>query len=269
VSSRRPAGKGRDWAKGPFAARIALAWLFRSGSYVIMPMTWLEDVSMRLLCALVLASSLWVLPVALGDGGAAAVVALIRSPSVSERQLVLEAKLLCGMTDGRFGCQQAPGDVQHGKNATPGTSGETTPDATPQGVTGEQSAPQPAAGTNGAGTPGQDAQIAKPGEHSCPPGYRVLAVPKDFGYCEPPEGTADAAATACQHGMVGTPPADCHCPRNSELLGGNCVHYNATCHSGLPAASAPEPCPGAEEKLACKMRPDGLKDCCCLTYDKL
>jgi hypothetical protein len=26
---------------------------------------------------------------------------------------------------------------------------------------------------------------------------------------------------------------------------------------------------GAEEKLACKMRQDGLKDCCCLLYDKL
>jgi hypothetical protein len=41
----------------------------------------------------------------------------------------------------------------------------------------------------------------------------------------------------CEHGMVGTPP-NCHCPKNSELLGGNCVHYTATCSNGL-AVDAP------------------------------
>jgi hypothetical protein len=225
-----------------------------------------KGVSMRLLCAFVLASVLWLLSLALGGDRAAAVVQFIRPPSVPERQLVLEAKFVCGMSDGKFGCQQAPGAVQHGKNATPGTNGET-PGAAPQDMTGEQNTTGPAAGTNGAGTTGQDAP--KPGEHACPPGYRVLAVPKEFGYCEPPEGTADAASAACQHGMVGTPPTNCHCPKNSELLGGNCVHYSATCRSGLPADSAPQACQGTDEKLACKMRRDGLKDCCCLTYDKL
>ena len=37
----------------------------------------------------------------------------------------------------------------------------------------------------------------------------------------PPDGTA------CQGGMVGTPP-NCSCPPSSELLGGNCVRYTAT-----------------------------------------
>jgi hypothetical protein len=52
-------------------------------------------------------------------------------------------------------------------------------------------------------------------------------------------------------------------------LGGNCVHYTATCRNGLGADFTPQPCAGADEKLSCKTRPDGLKDCCCLTYDKL
>jgi hypothetical protein len=73
----------------------------------------------------------------------------------------------------------------------------------------------------------------------------------------------------CQHGMVGTPP-NCHCPKSSELLGGNCIHYTATmCQNELPVNVNPEPCQDVEAKLSCKMREDGLKDCCCLTYDKL
>jgi len=68
---------------------------------------------------------------------------------------------------------------------------------------------------------------------------------------------------------VGAPPG-CHCPKSSELLGGNCVHYTTTaCQTELPANVNPETCQGADEKLACKPRQDGLKDCCCLTYDKL
>jgi hypothetical protein len=161
---------------------------------------------MRLLCAFVLASSLSVLPLALGGDNALAVLA-------------------CGMFDGKFQCKAAPGGGPHGKNADTGGSTET-PQSSPEGVTGGQ-------GTTETNT-GQT-----------------------------PDGT-----TACQHGMVGTPPNDCRCPPNSELLGGNCVHYTATCSNGLAANVNPQPCQGAEEKLACKMRDDGLKDCCCLTYDK-
>jgi hypothetical protein len=57
---------------------------------------------MRWLCAFVLASSLWVLPSARGEG-AEAVAQFIRLSSESERQLVIEAKFVCGMCDGRFG----------------------------------------------------------------------------------------------------------------------------------------------------------------------
>jgi hypothetical protein len=209
-----------------------------------------DGVSMRLLCAFVLAASLWVLPLALGGDAAVAVMA-------------------CGMFDGKFECRAAPGGVAHGKNATPGAE-SASPDESPQGTTGgEQGTTNPPADMNGAGNAGQGTQTVAPGEHACPPGYRVLAVPTKFGYCEPPGGTPEATSTPCQHGMVGTPPNDCHCPRNSELLGGNCVHYSATCHSALAADAIPQPCLGAEEKLACKMRQDGLKDCCCLTYDKM
>jgi hypothetical protein len=236
-----------------------------------MSVTSSDGVSMRVLCAFVLAAFLWVLSSALGGDGAMALAQFIRPSSVSEPPLVLEAAFVCGMFDGKFGCKSAPGGVDHGKNATPGIP-SATPDASP-GVTGDTT--NPAAATYGAGNAGQGSQsgleekeTAKPGEHSCPPGYRVLAVPTKFGYCEPPGGTPAADAT-CQHGMVGTPPNNCHCPKNSELLGGNCVHYSATCRSGLAADSIPQPCQGADEKLACKTRQDGLKDCCCLTYDKL
>lgn len=32
---------------------------------------------------------------------------------------------------------------------------------------------------------------------------------------------------------------------------------------------ASEACGSVEEKLSCKMRADGLKDCCCVLYDKM
>jgi hypothetical protein len=225
---------------------------------------------MRRLCPFVLASSLWVLPLALGGEGAEAVAQFIRPSSESERQLVLEAKFVCGMSDGKFGCKYVPGGVvEHGKSATPGVNNVNPPDDAPEGSTGEQDATAPV-GNTGQGAQGgvAEQEVVKPGEHSCPPGYRVLAVPTKFGYCEP-SGRPEAANPTCQHGMVGTPPNNCHCPKNSELLGGNCVHYSATCSKGLAADFIPQPCEGADEKLACKMRQDGFKDCCCLTYDKL
>jgi hypothetical protein len=223
---------------------------------------------MRLLCAFVLAAFSWVLPLALGGDGAVALVQCNRPSSASEPQLVLEAGMICGMFDGRFTCKTGASVPAQGKNAIPGARSEI-PEEAPEGRGGTwQGMTTPPAGTDGAGNGGQGTQTVAPGEHSCPPGYRVLAVPGKDGYCEPPEGTAEAISAGCQHGMVGTPP-NCHCPRNSELLGGNCVHYSATCTTALAADAIPQPCQGAEEKLACKMRQDGLKDCCCLTYDKL
>ena len=52
-------------------------------------------------------------------------------------------------------------------------------------------------------------------------------------------------------------------------LGGNCVRYTAsTCSNAIAVDAAPQACSGVEEKLSCRMREDGLKDCCCVTYDK-
>ena len=224
---------------------------------------------MRRHCAFVLASYLWVLPLALGGDGAAAVAQFTRPSSEAETQSVLEATYLCGMSDGSFGCKYVPGAVEHGKSATPGLNNAKPPDVAPESTTGEQGATAPAGNTSKGPQGGVAVQEAvKPGEHACPPGYRVLAVPTQSGYCEL-AGTPAEADTACQHGMVGTPPNNCHCPKDSEQLGGNCVHYSATCRNGLAADFTPQPCAGADEKLACKMRQDGLKDCCCLTYDKL
>jgi hypothetical protein len=145
------------------------------------------------------------------------------------------AGIVCGTFDGKFSCRSdSKAAKQFGKNATPGapigndSAGESM---------GGQEAPPPAAGG------GWNADQGTAG------------------------GTQDAA-TGCQHGMVGTPP-NCQCPKNSELLGGNCVHYTASaCSSGLASDALPQACRSAEEKVSCTMRQDGLKDCCCLTYDK-
>jgi hypothetical protein len=210
---------------------------------------------MRLVCAFMLATFLGALTLALGCDTAFAI-------------------FQCGMVNGSFSCQPTTGGEMHGKNAGP--PGSETRDETPQADTG--GAPQgtalpPATGNGAPAQGGQSAPVdygAKPGEHACPPGYTVLAAPGKYGYCQPPtRGSAEAAASACQHGMVGAPP-NCHCPKSSELLGGNCVHYTATmCQNELPVNVNPEPCQDVEAKLSCKMRQDGLKDCCCLTYDKL
>jgi hypothetical protein len=200
------------------------------------------------------------LPLGLAGGGSGALAQPVRLSLAAPPQAVVGVVFRCGTYDGRFQCRQDSGGPAMGKNATPGASTEPSPEppGTWTALPGEAPPGAPP-------VPGQE--VVGPGEHSCPPGYKVLAVPTAFGYCEP-AGTPAAAAAGCQNGMVGTPP-DCHCPQNSELLGGNCVHYAAICQNGLAADYSPQPCAGVEEKLACKLRQDGLKDCCCLTYDKL
>ena len=189
--------------------------------------------------------------------------AQVRTPSPLQAPApLLEAMYKCGMFDGSWGCRQVPGNVDHGKNANPAVAPAEAPEAAPV----DPGALAPPV-TPGPWSQSVEQEAVKPGEHSCPPGYKVLAEPGPYGYCEPP-GTPAAVNTACERGMSGTPP-NCACPKNSELLGGTCVHYTATCRNALAADAAPQVCMGAEEKLACKMRQDGLKDCCCLTYDRM
>lgn len=161
----------------------------------------------------------------------AAALEQVKRPA-PEPRLVLHVGFVCGTFDGHFTCKNDPGSVQqYGKNAGPAPS-VRSPDVTPDSMTG---APAPAATGGDQGTW---------------------------------QATTPDAASTCQHGMVGTPP-DCHCPKNSELLGGNCVHYTASaCSNGLASDALPQACRKVEEKLACKMRDDGLKDCCCVTYDQ-
>jgi len=143
----------------------------------------------------------------------------------------LEAAIVCGTFDGKFTCKAGPGATPRGKNAGPAI--DTVP---PADLPESSPAPSDPGGTTG--NPGQwDAT-----------------------------GTPAPSGTQCGRGMIGTPP-NCQCPPNSELLGGNCVRYTAVC-TALAANVNPAPCKSAEEKLACKMRDDGLKDCCCLTYSK-
>jgi hypothetical protein len=142
------------------------------------------------------------------------------------------AGIVCGMFDGKFSCRSdSKAAPQFGKNATPGAP-----------ISNQDNSSQEPIG-------GQDAGGGWNTEQST-------------------AGGAPDAATGCQHGMVGTPP-NCRCPPSSELLGGNCVRYTASaCSNGLASDALPQACQGVEEKLSCNMRQDGLKDCCCVTYDK-
>jgi len=162
--------------------------------------------------------------------GIAAVLALLPYP-IDGGSPSLQAKIVCGNFGDGFTCKNDSGpSTQFGKNAVPG-------------------APQ------------------RPPEASPP-----AAMPEGTwqGQTVPGQGTAGAPAdpSICQNGMVGAPP-DCRCPKNSELLGGNCVHYTASaCSSGMAPDALPQACRGVEEKVSCSLRQDGLKDCCCVIYDK-
>ena len=127
-----------------------------------------------------------------------------------------QAKIVCGNFGEGFTCKSDPGaGEQFGKNATPGTRPQA-PEASPP------AAVMPEGTWQGQTVPGQSGQGA-------------AGVPAD--------------PSACQSGMVGTPP-NCRCPPNSELLGGNCVRYTASaCSNGLAADALPQSCRGVEEKL--------------------
>lgn len=147
----------------------------------------------------------------------------------------VQAKIVCGNFGEGFTCKSDPGaGGQFGKNATPGAAPQA-PEASPP------AAAMPEGTWQGQTVPGGAGQGA-------------AGVPAD--------------PSACQNGMVGTPP-NCRCPPNSELLGGNCVRYTASaCSNGLAADALPQSCRGVEEKLSCTLRQDGLKNCCCVIYDK-
>src|SRR3990172_9918141 len=87
-----------------------------------MPATSSDGVTVRLLCAFVLATFLWVLPSALRGDGAVALGQAVRPSSLSEQQLVREAAMVCGVFDGSFKCKSAPGGAAQGKNNTPGVT---------------------------------------------------------------------------------------------------------------------------------------------------
>lgn len=121
---------------------------------------------------------------------------------------------------------------------------------------------------NDSGAAAQFGKNASPGARVPSPDETPQDLPGGTWQGTTDQGGASDAATTCQHGMVGTPP-NCQCPKSSELLGGNCVHYTASaCSNGLASNAMPQACQSAEEKVSCIMRQDGLKDCCCVTYDK-
>ena len=84
------------------------------------------------------------------------------------------------------------------------------------------------------------------------------------------DGAADDALPPASSGAGANAPSavPSSCPRNTELLGGACVRYTASCRSGVPTNANVPPCRNTEEKLVCKFGSDGLRHCCCQLYDK-
>jgi hypothetical protein len=106
---------------------------------------------------------------------------------------------------------------------------------------------------------------AAPMGKNAPPTPAPEAAPQETvpsGEGQLPPGGETGGGTAVTPGPAG-------CPPSSELLGGKCVRYYATCRQPVAADALMPSCAGSEEKLVCKPRPDGMKDCCCLVYDKL
>lgn len=111
--------------------------------------------------------------------------------------------------------------------------------------------------SSGAAPQGKNAPVVpstEPPPAETPPGGE--------GQLPPPPGGETGGGTSVTPGPAG-------CPPSTELLGGKCVHYTATCRQPVGASSAVQSCAGTEEKLVCKPRGDGMKECCCLVYDKL
>ena len=94
---------------------------------------------MRPLCALALPLLVSLLILSLGGVSAADFVQAVQPSSAHQRELVVEAKIVCGVFDGKFECRNVSGaGTQFGKNATPGAKVETddgSPEALPGGAT--------------------------------------------------------------------------------------------------------------------------------------
>jgi hypothetical protein len=178
---------------------------------------------------LLLVGALLLLPLSFGGDRAASFGSIAR-PEVGALDLLRQAGIECGTFEGQYTCRFVRGGQQFGKNA---------PTVAPAPST--QPAPDP---------------------------YNVPAAGSPWTSEANPSGAPAPDGGACTGGMIGTPP-NCRCPPSSELLGGNCVRYTASaCSNGLAANASPQACSGVEEKLSCTLRNDGLKDCCCVTYDK-
>ena len=165
----------------------------------------------------------------------------------------------CGTFDGKFQCRATQGGVVHGKGAIPGVD---RPEP-------HRARTHRRATAVGAASP-NPMESSTPGEHSCPPGYRVLAAPQCVRQLL---ASRREASDAAEHGLrarhgrhaAQLPVA----PKIQSCWAAIACTTPPRCSNGLSADALPQACRKVDEKLACKMRQDGLKDCCCLLYDKL
>lgn len=234
VTSRTASGKAPDSAAFDGGGRITGHLFAGDGRAAMFPLLWhytgevAEGLFMREFRAFVLNAGATLLLLAFGSNTAAALVQAPEPSSAGAPGLILKAAIECGVFDGKFQCRPVRGGARQFGKSA---------------------------------KPGDD--LEKPTSPETAPGGLL---PGTGGGQAVQGGTPDP--NACQGGMVGTPP-NCRCPESTEQLGGICVRYTAsTCSNGLAVNASPEACQGVEEKISCKLREDGLKDCCCVTYDK-
>ncbi len=193
--------------------------------------------------------------------------------------MLLEAKFVCGIFDGKFSCKRikknngntpAPGAENNG-NAGAGDQ-NTTKDQSNQGGAGGGGTTNAGAGTNGGGAGGAaggtETGTAEPAKPDCPEGYKVLNPPSKFGPCEPPEGLPNNAYTQCPPGATGTPP-NCACPGQSDYgtQGNKCLHWSGACGTDKPGWNNPNFFCTVYDKIDCTILADGQEKCCCKKYD--
>jgi hypothetical protein len=219
---------------------------------------------MRAFGAFVLAAFLWLPASAVAAGAPTPLTSLDNPP------MLLRAKLVCGIFDGKFKCKRI--NKSKGNKVDPGAeNGKKAPDHTDQSQQGGGGAGGGgAAGDAGADTKGGNTgDTANPGKRDCPPGYKVLDVPTKFGYCEPPEGLPNAAYTTCPAGATGVPP-NCVCSgtQTDYMQGNKCVGWTGACGTDKPGWNTPQHFCVVFDKVDCQILPDGQEKCCCKSYNK-
>jgi hypothetical protein len=197
---------------------------------------------------------------------------------------LLEAKLVCGMFDGKFKCKnikdgtvgieiggdnKGTGNDNGGDDAGGAGGGGVPAGGGGDGGAGGGGAPADAGGAGGANG-GNATEDGTEAAGACPEGYKRIDPPSKFGPCEPPEGLPNNAYVQCPSGATGTPP-NCVCPGQSDYgdKGNKCRHWSGACGTDKPGWNTDNFfCKNSNpDKTDCTILADGNEKCCCKKYD--